>query len=83
MAFDLVPSQLWPLFWSITYYDIQTKLRLFLGEKQLLVNQQFQVLQEVVSMAFGGKSSGSGGGSPEDIPKTAEQAKAMFAALKL
>lgn len=82
MAFDKVPSQLQVLYWAVAWGDIQMKLRLFVSEKQLLVNQQFQVMSQVVSLAFGGKSE-SRGGTEADVPKTAEQAKQMFAALKL
>jgi hypothetical protein len=72
------------LFWSITYYDIQTKLRLYIGEKQLLVNQQFQVMSQVVNLAFGGGPKTSPSGATEaDVPKTGAQALSMFAALKL
>ena len=84
LAFDRVPTQLWPLFWQITYYDIQTKLRLYIGEKQLLVNQQFQVMSQVVSLAFGGgKAGGSDPVVQRDVPKTGAQALSMFAALKV
>lgn len=79
MAFDKVPSQLWSMFWTITYYDIQTRLRLFVGERQLMVNQQFQMMSQVVSLAFGGSSKEE----TSAAPKTGAEALAMFGTLRL
>ena len=78
MAFQTVPSGFLALSWGVTYHDVQTRLRLFLSEKQLLFNQDFQVLAQVVSMAFGGKQE-----SAIEPPKTAAQAMAQFKSLNL
>jgi hypothetical protein len=74
----MVPSQLQSLFWKITYHDIKVKLQLFIGEKQLLINQGFQVMSQVVSMAFGGKREDIGA-----APQTAAEAMAQFKSLNL
>lgn len=66
----------------MTYLDLQVRLRLFVGEKQLLANQQYQVMAQVVSAAFGGGGD-SEGSSSDEAPKTGAEALAMFATLKL
>lgn len=77
MAFNAVPSQLQEFYWQMSFRDIQTKLRLFISEKQWVINQNYQVFRQVVSEALGGTA---GGASNEKVfqPKTQAEALAMF-----
>ena len=73
IVFDTVPSKLWSeLFWQITYDDIRTKIRIYVGQKQSHYLQEFQIFTKVVSMAFGGEKNKT---NTEDVPKNLNDAR--------
>lgn len=78
LVFDCAPSQLYRrVFWDVSYADIQTKIKLFLGEKQASITQEFQTLGEIMKLAFGD----GGKERNQDIPvvRTKEELQAGFA----
>jgi len=64
----------------VSYSDIKTMMRLFIGERQTLVNQEFEILAEIAGKIWGGKTE-------DDLdrekytPKNKEEAMAMFKAV--
>jgi hypothetical protein len=41
------------VFWDVTLNDIKVKVKLYIGQQQAQIVQQFQTLEKVVSLAFG------------------------------
>lgn len=73
--FDCVPSSLPEVYWRFTRNDLKVKLRLFLGERQARILQDYQNLALVASQALGGSKKGD---TDSEIPKTKEQIQAAF-----
>lgn len=82
LAFNAVPSQLHrEIFWNVTLSDIKTKVKLYIGEQQAKIIQDFQSMMEVMSLAFGDGSKKQD--REVEKPKSAADARAKFAQLKL
>lgn len=72
--FDCLPSEVREVYWKCTLNDLKVKLRLYLGEKQASIVQDFQTLAKIVSEAFGsGKKD-----EKVEVPQTEAQMKAAF-----
>lgn len=72
--FDCLPSDIQQVYWKSTLNDLKVKLRLYLGNKQAEIVQNFQTLSTVVSLAFGkGKKK-----EKTEMPQTKEQMEAAF-----
>lgn len=88
-AFDTLPSRLDELYWTITFEDLRTKLRLKFGYEQHRVIQDFQTLAIIVGKVFGGSkdTKGQGGSAlPAHLEgvkpvQNAEEARLRFAAV--
>lgn len=74
-AFDEVPSRFPILEWKYSFRDIETKLKLRLGETQAKIAQDYEVLATILSQAFGG------GSNKPKVPETADEAMAQFKAV--
>ncbi|HYG34258.1 MAG TPA: hypothetical protein VEC99_05715 [Clostridia bacterium] len=57
------------MFWEISYEDIKTRVRLYMGERQALISQEFQTLAQVVKMAFGSDEKAKKEAELANIPK--------------
>jgi hypothetical protein len=76
----LPPSQLRLLYWSVSFNDLKVKLKLRTGFEQVRFSQEYQILAEIISAAFGGK--GEGRTDPDTNvmqPKNFAEATSMFA----
>jgi len=74
LVFSVVPSETTEIYWRYTLKDIRVKLRLFMGNQQALIVQQFQTMATIVSQAFG-----SGKNKSDTIkPQTKEELTAAF-----
>jgi hypothetical protein len=64
----------------VTYDDIKTRIKLYLGERQALIVQEFQTLSEVVKLAFGGdeKSKKEAERAKIPQPKSMAEMRGMF-----
>lgn len=80
VAFDCVPSNLQKVYWKFTRNDIRVKLRLYLGERQAHILQDYQSLALIVSQALGGSKAKGGRSSSEDkeVPRTKQEMEAAF-----
>jgi len=80
LAFDCLPSNLQEVYWSFTLEDLKVKLRLYVGERQASILQEFQSLSLVAAQAVGGNSKGSKSNSNHDVvvPKTAQEMQGAF-----
>lgn len=47
-------------FWRITYQDIQMKMKVYIGNQQSLIAQDFQNLMKMLEMAFPSDNANSG-----------------------
>lgn len=61
------------MFWDVSYEDIKTSVKLYIGEQQARITQDYQTLSKVVSNVFGG---GEKELPPE--PKTKAELKSRF-----
>lgn len=83
MVFDCVPSDIKQVYWKFTLNDLRVKMRLYLGEKQAGIVQNYQSLSLVVSQAMGGKSKSSASrANPSNeealVPQTKNELLASF-----
>jgi hypothetical protein len=73
-----VPSELRRLYWSVSYHDLKMKLRLRSSFEQVKFSQEFQIMAEILSAAFGG-----GKDKQNDVnvmsPRNISEAKVMLA----
>lgn len=78
-AFELVPSRLGAFFWTVTYKDLKTKLKLRVEFEQTKFMQDFETMAKLMAVVFGGKK----GGRPKNlvVPKTVAELKAAFASV--
>lgn len=84
MAFNATPSQLWrDIFWNVTYEDLKTKCKLYVGKEQAIIVQHFQTFHKVAALALGtDKDSNKPENDPNVnmmVPKSAAEAKLAFA----
>jgi hypothetical protein len=80
LAFNSTPSQLHrTIFWDITYDDLKTKAKLYIGEKQALITQQFQTFFKVAELALGEGEKGEDPNVNMMKPKSAEELKNAMA----
>jgi hypothetical protein len=79
-AFDTLPSRLCELYWSITWDDLRTQVRLKLGNEQAKSNQGVVSLIFVASKIFGGKPGPNGGAAARPV-KNAREAQMAWSAL--
>lgn len=66
------------MFWDITYDDLKVKARLYIGEQQAKITQQFQTFMEVAKLALGGGEKGEDPNVNMMKPKSAAELKNAF-----
>lgn len=80
-VFDSVPSQLDAVFWSLTYSDIQLKIKLVVGLKTVTFGQFQESLMKVAVAIMGGESDKPVKVRKQDEPQNIAQAQAMISGL--
>jgi hypothetical protein len=73
---DVSPSELRRIYWRLSFNDLKVKLKLSSGFQQVRFTQEFQVLAEIVSAAFGKQKPEEAEGLM--IPKNAIEAEQML-----
>lgn len=77
--FDCPPSNLPEVYWKFTRNDLKVKLRLYLGERQAQILQNYQSLGLVVSQALGGsKGKQDKFHTDAEVPRTKEEMLQAF-----
>jgi hypothetical protein len=61
------------LYWSITYRDVKTKVKITLGQKQAEAMQEYQNIAHIVGKAFGGDDKPKG-----ETPSNFAEAQSQF-----
>jgi hypothetical protein len=72
-AFDTVPSKLDKLYWSITFKDVKTRLKLKVGSAQAGFVQDYQTMALLLGQLFGGSETQA------EPPPTFEAARLQLA----
>lgn len=76
--FDCVPSSIQEVYWKFSRNDFKVRLRLYVGERQAEVVQNYQTMGMILSQAFSAKS-GSDTSSGEDVvPQNKAEMTAAF-----
>lgn len=80
-VFDSVPSQLEAVFWSLSYSDIQLKIKLVVGLQTVKFGQFQESLMKVAVAIMGGESEKPVTVRKQDEPQNIAQAQAMIRGL--
>jgi hypothetical protein len=72
-----VPSELDDFYWSVSYRDVRTKVKLTLGLEQARATQEYQSMADIISKALGGEDKNKSKGQ---TPQNFEQAQSQLSA---
>src|SRR5260221_13795522 len=78
-AFDVVPSRLRRLYWSVSFRALKSKLRLRSSFEQVRFSQEFQIMAEILSAAFSSGKDKQADNVNVLSPRNLTEAKSMLA----